>query len=39
MATDRTTLPTGTGSARIEDAGAPLQIRWRGDSYLDFGLE
>ena len=28
-----------SGDETVEDAGAPLQIRWRGDSYLDFGLE
>ena len=34
-------LGSGKPSAdeTVEDAGAPLQIRWRGDSYLDFGLE
>ncbi|MEU0114093.1 NlpC/P60 family protein [Streptomyces bobili] len=37
MATDRTTLPTGTGSARIEDAGAPsrAEIQQRVSALYD----
>ncbi|MFI0085166.1 C40 family peptidase [Streptomyces bobili] len=37
MATDRTTLPTGTGSARIEDAGTPsrAEIQQRVSALYD----